>query len=40
MTSPELSKVCQSVIKHTLYSHLSNKRGGWNKRGGGVKNAK
>ena len=22
------------------YSHLSNKRGGWNKRGGGAKNAK
>ena len=24
----------------TLYSYLSNKRGGWNKRGGGAKNAK
>ena len=23
-----------------MYSHLSNKRGGWNKRGGGVKFAK
>ena len=23
-----------------LYSHLSNKRGGWNKRGGGAKVAK
>ena len=23
-----------------VYSHLSNKRGGWNKRGGGAKNAK
>ena len=23
-----------------MYSHLSNKRGGWNKRGGGAKNAK
>ena len=23
-----------------LYSHLSNKRGGWNKRGGGAKFAK
>ena len=22
-----------------IYSHLSNKRGGWNKRGGGAKNA-
>ena len=22
------------------YSHLFNKRGGWNKRGGGAKNAK
>ena len=22
------------------YSHLSNKRGGWNKRGGGAKNGK
>ena len=21
----------------TIYSHLSNKRGGWNKRGGGAK---
>ena len=25
---------------HTIYSHLSNKRGGWNKRGGGAKVAK
>ena len=24
----------------TAYSHLSNKRGGWNKRGGGAKFAK
>ena len=23
-----------------VYSHLSNKRGGWNKRGGGAKKAK
>ena len=23
-----------------IYSHLSNKRGGWNKRGGGAKNWK
>ena len=25
---------------HVTYSHLSNKRGGWNKRGGGAKFAK
>ena len=24
----------------TVYSHLSNKRGAWNKRGGGAKNGK
>ena len=23
-----------------VYSHISNKRGGWNKRGGGAKDAK
>jgi len=27
-------KICVSVC---VYSHLSNSRGGWNKRGGGVK---
>ena len=27
-------------INFNTYSHLSNKRGGWNKRGGGAKNAK
>jgi hypothetical protein len=29
-----------SVGKLNYYSHLSNKRGGWNKRGGGAKVAK
>ena len=28
------------VHRHFEYFHLSNKRGGWNKRGGGAKNAK
>ena len=28
------------MIKTTKYSHLFNKRGGWNKRGGGAKVAK
>jgi hypothetical protein len=27
-------------LVQTAYSHLSNKRGGWNKRGGGANNAK
>ena len=27
-------------MHHLAYSHLSNKRGGWNKRGGGAKVAK
>ena len=28
------------TVKLKIYSHLSNKRGGWNKRGGGAKFAK
>ena len=33
--------ICFDQGKFVLdYSHLSNKRGGWNKRGGGAKNAK
>ena len=27
-------------LQGVAYSHLSNKRGGWNKRGGGAKNTK
>ena len=30
----------EQVKKAFSYSHLSNKRGGWNKRGGGAKFAK
>ena len=33
------TQVRNSMI-HVTYSHLSNKRGGWNKRGGGAKFAK
>ena len=29
-----------TVASVFVYSHLSNKRGGWNKRGGGTKNGK
>ena len=30
------NRLCTTIY----YSHLSNKRGGWNKRGGGAKNGK
>ena len=30
----------QAKVIFMIYSHLSNKRGGWNKRGGGAKNGK
>ena len=29
-----------TLVVEYQYSHLSNKRGGWKKRGGGAKNAK
>ena len=30
----------RKMLDYVLYSHLSNNRGGWNKRGGGAKVAK
>jgi hypothetical protein len=38
-----MTNQCQLVLAVAIYppySHLSNKRGGWNKRGGGAKFAK
>ena len=29
-----------TLLAYTVYSHLSNERGGWNKHGGGAKFAK
>ena len=38
VTSVSKKFVVNSLVYY--YSHLSNKRGAWNKRGGGAKNAK
>ena len=46
LSTPELSfktlglKEYESMVYKINYSHLFNKRGGWNKRGGGAKVAK
>ena len=39
-TQPENTHGIQTQTQPNPYSHLSNKRGGWNKRGGGAKFAK
>ena len=36
----ENNKAANDIPSYSEYSYLSNKRGGWNKRGGGEKNAK
>ena len=36
----ENNKAANDIPSNSEYSYLSNKRGGWNKRGGGEKNAK
>ena len=33
-------QVTMTLLAYTVYSHLSNERGGWNKHGGGAKFAK
>ena len=38
--SSTLDLIADYFFSHLPYSHLSNKRGGWKKRGGGAKVAK
>ena len=40
LPQPKRDRLASFLIAATTYSHLSKKRGAWNKRGGGAKVAK